>query len=203
MAGVHIVATGTKKSLRFAGTNLWLLQEICPKPCTTQNRSEKTFGNIWRNLLLLQNFLRIPRKGPNGHPLELCWLSPGRSLFWIKLLWKTGWDADVAPSALRFRHRDVYNDPLAELSPSHPSRTIHKAHPFCEKPVRSAVGTIHGTFSHSFPLGCKEGWNIELRVARSALFLVAWDQTHPDLHPNHIQFQVCNLAKCCWRVHKL
>lgn len=42
-AGSHIVTTSTKKSMRVAGTNMWLPQEIYPRPCTTQNRTEKPF----------------------------------------------------------------------------------------------------------------------------------------------------------------
>lgn len=35
-------------------------------------------------------------------------------------LCKTGWDAHIAPSTLKFRHGEIYDDPLAELEPKPP-----------------------------------------------------------------------------------
>lgn len=215
MADIHIVASGTKKSLRPAGTNLWLLQEIFPRPCTTQNRTENTFRLLWRNLLVqVKKSLRLIFEKFLGRELMgTLWNYFGFHQEGVcseeNSLWKTGWNAHVAPSTLKFRHRDVYNGPLAELGPKPPIQDKYTVLPISVKnqwEVQWAPSMgLSATASHwaSLGLGWREGWNTELHGARSAVVQVAWHQTHPDLHPNHIQFQSCNLAKFCWRVHKL
>lgn len=93
-------------------------------------------------------------------------------------LWKTGWDAHVAPSTQKFRYRYRYNDPLADLEPKpgHPGQ-VHNIHISAENqwevqwaPSPEKLGLSATAFLWaSLGLDCKEGWKTELHVARSGV----------------------------------